>query len=488
MGANASKRKRIALLILIILAASFFRLYQIRGYAIFLGDEGRDALVVKRMIVDRDLTLLGPRTSVGDLYLGPAYYYLMTLPLWLSRLDPVGPAIMVALLGVATVFLIYLIGQALFGLSTGLVAASLYAVSQPIIEHTRFSWNPNPMPFFTGLSIYAFLRLIKNQKRIWAFILGACLGVCLQLHYLGSIFILMIILLWVFSRSQIPRRTWLLALGAFLLVLSPFILFEFRHNFVVTRSFRRFIKEDDKLGFNLGSYFKRAGFVFWRLFSHFLAVDQRWLALVLVIGAFFGFFSLVGKNKSGRRLMFIWLAVGVSGAAFYTGDIHDHYLGFLFLVPFLLTALFLERLKKTKFGFLAVLLFLGIFAKNLLNLDIFVGRAPNNQIRRAKEIGEIIAQDARGSRFNLALVSPTNDFRAMNYRYFVEINDAQPEHYDNYSELETLYVIVEQEGIPLTDMTAWEIASFGDSETIAEWQLEESGFKILKLGKRPGKK
>jgi len=99
----------------IIALASFLRLYKISDYMTFLGDEGRDMLVAKA-ILDGNLTLLGPRASAGDFFLGPIYYYMITPFLWLSRLDPVGPAIMVALFGIATVYLVYYVGKTFFSI------------------------------------------------------------------------------------------------------------------------------------------------------------------------------------------------------------------------------------------------------------------------------------------------------------------------------------------------------------------------------------
>jgi len=36
-----------------------------KDYIIFLGDQGRDVLIVKNIIVDKKFTLLGPTASVG---------------------------------------------------------------------------------------------------------------------------------------------------------------------------------------------------------------------------------------------------------------------------------------------------------------------------------------------------------------------------------------------------------------------------------------
>ena len=81
------------LLITILLIGSFLRLYKISAYMTFLGDEGRDVLVVRNLLVHFDPILIGPGTSVGNMYLGPLYYYFMAPFLLLSGFSPVGPAV-----------------------------------------------------------------------------------------------------------------------------------------------------------------------------------------------------------------------------------------------------------------------------------------------------------------------------------------------------------------------------------------------------------
>src|SRR3989344_3226639 len=139
--------KGFLLFLLIFLLGFFLRIYRIRDYITFLGDEGRDVLVVYN-ILHGDLTLLGPTASVGGFFHGPLYYYFMVPFLFLSNYDPVGPAIMIGLIGTITVLLVYLVGKRLFGAAAGLIAAFLYAISPIVIVYSRSSWNPNPMPFF----------------------------------------------------------------------------------------------------------------------------------------------------------------------------------------------------------------------------------------------------------------------------------------------------------------------------------------------------
>jgi 4-amino-4-deoxy-L-arabinose transferase-like glycosyltransferase len=105
--ANANRSEFILLLCIVSLGA-FFRLYRIGEYMTFLGDEGRDAIIVRSLLVHADPILIGPGTSIGNMYLGPLYYYLIAPFLFLFNMSPIGPSIMVAVLGIATVFLVWL--------------------------------------------------------------------------------------------------------------------------------------------------------------------------------------------------------------------------------------------------------------------------------------------------------------------------------------------------------------------------------------------
>ena len=64
---------------------------------------------MRRLLVDFDPILVGPGTSIGNMYLGPLYYYMMAPALLFANFSPVGPAIQIALLGVLTVWLIWLV-------------------------------------------------------------------------------------------------------------------------------------------------------------------------------------------------------------------------------------------------------------------------------------------------------------------------------------------------------------------------------------------
>src|SRR3989337_2451790 len=124
--------KETAILALILLLGAFLRLYKISEYMTFLGDEGRDVIIVRRLLAYGDFFLIGPGTSIGEMYLGPLYYYMMAPAHFLAGFSPVGPAIQIALLGVVTIALVYFIGQEWFGKWGAALGAFLYAISRPL--------------------------------------------------------------------------------------------------------------------------------------------------------------------------------------------------------------------------------------------------------------------------------------------------------------------------------------------------------------------
>ena len=101
------------IIIAILVIATLLRFYRLHDLTTFSGDQGYDFLKVKE-ILEGNLTLLGPKigpyNQLGNLYLGPAYYYLLAPALFLFRLDPIGSAVLTAVLSIGTIYVIYLIG------------------------------------------------------------------------------------------------------------------------------------------------------------------------------------------------------------------------------------------------------------------------------------------------------------------------------------------------------------------------------------------
>lgn len=495
------------LLSLIILIAAFFRLYRIEDYLTFLGDEGRDMLAALH-ILQGDLTFIGPRASAGDFFLGPIYYYMITPFLFIANYNPVGPAIMVALIGIATVFLVYFVSSRFFGKWSGLAAASLYAVSPLVIQYSRSSWNPNPMPFFALLSLYILYLGIKENSWKKLIAVGFLLGVAMQLHYLAT-FLAVIIGVYVLIGNVLLKNTsikkikiivlqYLEILAGFLLGFLPFIAFEIKNGFPNTQTIIGFIFKNTVEDSYQGSHAKfieivsdTAFRVTGRLLVAFPQTNKLinyseqdiyiWSIAIIILSLMLVIALIKVKDKLALALLATWLVLGVILFGLYKKQIYDYYFGFLFPLPFLLFANLTHTLSNISknnniklFGTAtACVLFTGLMAVCLVNYPF--KEPANMQKDQMKTVAEFVLEKTNNEPYNFALISSGNTDHA--YRYFFELEGNAPTTIINNSDdperesvTNQLFVVCEQDCSPLGH-GLWEIAGFGRAEIDGEWEI-----------------
>jgi len=474
----------IFILIFILLLGAFFRLYRIREYMIFLGDEGRDALIVKRIIIDHKFTLLGPITSVGSMYMGPIYYYFMVPFLWLWHFDPAGPAVMVALFSIAAIFLLYKLGSDFFHPFTGLASAFLYAISPFTISYGRSSWNPNIVPLFSLLVIYSILRSLVKHHYNWLIIAGLSLGVLFQLHYATFIFIPVVVICFLFIRSRIPLRNILYGFSAFVLSYAPFLLFELRHQFVNTKGVLRFIFEP-KNGSDTQTFFTFINAIsditvriFWRpiIIENALLTKVFILALIIVLTVAWKKLCIKRENCLSVKVLILWLGVGISLFGCYQGPIYDYYFLSFFAVPFILTGLGIfmiwQNFPMGRAIALIILVILGYF--NLKSSPLW--SEPNNLVKNTQEIARFVFEKTQARPYNFALIAGKNSDHA--YRYFLELWKRPPVIIETPANdplrntvTTQLFVVCEEKICQPLGHPLWEIAGFGRAEIDEEWQV-----------------
>ncbi len=502
LGYISSNRLELSCLLVILVVGAFFRLYKISDYMTFLGDEGRDVMVAKG-ILQGDLTLLGPRASAGDFFLGPIYYYMIAPFLLLTKLDPVGPAIMVALFGIVTVGLVYYVGKTFFGRKAGMIASSLYAISPLVVAYSRSSWNPNLMPFFSLLLLFLIIKAVKSQSIRLFVLVGFLLGIAIQLHYL-TVFLGVIVFFFVVIGEVMHKKKALimryLSHGAslfigFLVGLAPFLLFEIRHGFPNIVTIFKFIFEDNttKLYSPGQSFLGNIWDVSFRLFGRLITkfpppeqinltehLDLRIWQIATVVLAIFSIAALYrAKDKLKVLLLSLWLFFGVLLFGIYKKPIYDYYLGFMFPLPFLLVGNFLSQTSSIKrYKKLGIIIGSIVFGVILVfNLTGAPFRFPGNKQKdQAKNIAMAVLSKTNGMPYNFALLTRGNSDHV--YRYFLEVENRAPVTILNHgvdplrkSVTDQLMVVCEYQDCQPLGNSLWEIAGFGKAEITGVWEV-----------------
>lgn len=116
------------LFLLVVLLAIFFRTYDIVGRFDFAHDGDLYSWIVKDIVVDKHLRLIGQQTTAMGIFIGPLFYYMLIPFFILTRMDPIGALIPITIFGIATVISYYFVFLKLFNKTVGLIASFLYAV------------------------------------------------------------------------------------------------------------------------------------------------------------------------------------------------------------------------------------------------------------------------------------------------------------------------------------------------------------------------
>ncbi len=496
---GVSRRELISLLIILTIGA-VLRLYKIDQYMTFLGDEGRDAIIVRRLLVEGHPPLIGPGTSIGQMYLGPLYYYLMAPALLLANFSPVGPAVQIAILGVITIAFVWWVGREWFSKSAGLIAAGLFAISPTVIIYARSSWNPNIMPFFALLSIYSIWKVWKGSEFKWLVVLGIAFAFTLQSHYLGLLLAPTIFLFWFITFKNLGLiENWklkignfvknsLLGYGLFLLLMSPLLLFDMRHGWLNSQAIYKFftVRQETvsarpwnaalKIYPNLND-----------INTSLLTAKNKAAGEIVTLGLLLFTVTMIiriniVKERKQLLLLFSWIGFGLIGFGLYKQQIYDHYYGFIFVVPFLLAGLSLSKItEKGKVGKLVALVIIGVLV--WVNLSANPLRfSPNMQLARAINVAKKIEEESAGREFNLAVLAERN--YEDGYQYFlvkdnflvIDIDAQRPETITNQ-----LFVVCELPSAKCdpTHSPKAEVANFGWSKIDGQWEV--MGVTIYRL-------
>lgn len=461
---------------ILILIAAILRLYQIEGFMTFLGDQGRDAIIVKRILKLEHFPAIGAPSSVGQIYLGPFYYYLITPFLLFSNFNPVGLGIGVALLSLIGAAYGWFILHKKYGAPASIPFLFFMVFSFVLIELSRFSWNPNLLPFFTFLMLYFFYKWVQDQKIVYAVLFGAFTSFCIQLHYLSVLSFIPVFLIYFYFLFNFKKKVLFLkqsaaAFGSFIFFSSPLILFDIRHNFLNTKNFIALFTEG-KVSSDASyiSKFLEANQAF---FNHALQTDISAMAaaiLFLVLSAVG--FLIIKKTKSILiALNILSFIVFILGFSVLASARHYHYYGPIYVSFYLLLSciplLLKNKIRQYAAGILLIITFISLQIPNYY----FLYKTPRSQIGYAKEIAESFKPYIKNQPIQIVAL-PFTETDA-HFRYFLELDGYKILSNDSAEQPAELFVMCfNEKDCKPTDDPQWQIAAFQNKKLAGFWKAK----------------
>lgn len=163
--------------------------------------------------------------SFGD-YKAPVYIYLTAPIVGLFGLNPVSVRLVSVLAGIASVYLIYLLGSELKSKKLGIIAAALLAITPWHVILSRPAFEPNLALFFVLLGTYLFLKAL--QKPFYFTLCVFSFTLSLYTYHSPKIFvpIFLLGLSFIYRRQLLSKKInrWVLvSLILSIIILTPLI-------------------------------------------------------------------------------------------------------------------------------------------------------------------------------------------------------------------------------------------------------------------------
>lgn len=450
-------------LLIFILALGFFLRAQetLSGNFLFLKDQGRDMLAVKSIVIDRKPTLIGPYTGLQGVFQGPLYYYALAVPFALSGGNPTVIMWFMLLSNLAAIPIIYVVGKRLFSQNVGLFAAFLLAVSPAAVAAATFIWSPFLVLPIASAALYFLLKKSLIP-------LAVCLGLLFHFEIAFAVpFTIVVILLLRKSLSL----WFFIIIGIFL---SPLMIFDFRHDFLTTRSLLILFSGGNQ-GLGGGEVYSKI------VFDHFIRFFLNIKAAFIehkVLSEVFSFsiilsatgYTMFSKSKQIKTLLMIPVLL-FSIYLLYPFQIWDWYLVGLFPGYILLGSIFFHKFR----WFIIMMLIYFSFIK-LQTLYAYPDYGGTSKIKGKIGAIQVIYEDANGAPFSLRVFTPVVLTDAYDYLVWWYGNKT-------YGYLPTdsniMYLLIEPDpGKPWT-YKGWLETQVQVGKIIKTWELP-SGFIIQK--------
>lgn len=208
------KARKYLLLTAFLLGIFFTRFFNIEKTSRFTRDESYNLWQMKRIWVEKDLTLIGPMDpSLSVIHPSLMFYILLPFAI-VGNFTPVSPAIGTAFMSLLTAILFLFLVKKI-NKDFLILIGVLLVVWIPFVESGRWAWNPHLVPLMTTLA----LILVKHKNNLSKIFSGIFLGLSFHLHFFTAI---------ASGIFMVLKKNLLIFLG-FVLTIIPFVVFDLTH-------------------------------------------------------------------------------------------------------------------------------------------------------------------------------------------------------------------------------------------------------------------
>lgn len=488
MSLHTLKKPKLLIFLAIFIVAFFLRGQEtVFNNYLFLMDMGRDMIGVKGIIYDHHLTLIGPHTSLGGVFQGPLWYYLLSIPTFLLRGDPWGTVALMLAISLAAAVIAFFFMNKLFGFSAGIVTFLLIAISPEAVAAATYSWNPHPMWLLTTLYIF-FLFMVVSGKQKFHLLLWPTITLMSHFQTALAVFLFLATLLffliikWKFN----IKRYLIFGLLISGVLFIPQAVFDVRHDFLMTRSVISLVKGEEK-GLSVTNEVKDKKLINFhkdQYINNFKSsfLSSGYIAYFPAIAALVSLFVFMKRRRdfSKNEILFIKTTLSIAVIVYLISMFYPFPMRYWYFTGFqmfyiLPVGLILSKLWNFSLGKAAIVLFVISIVPFLFNRfnDLYIKHPQDNNFAKIKAIKsavDYIYKDAKGKEFGLLVFAPP--VYTPNYDYVIWWYGKNKYQYIPNQEKEgTFYLLMEPDPYKPFSYKGWMETVVKTGETIKQVKL-----------------
>lgn len=228
MSVKTSSYKKIFVIALFSIALLITRYVNLDKTARFTQDESSDLARMHQYYKQKKITLVGPISNDNSKVFSSLTYYMVMPFAAAADFVPVGPVYGMAFYGVITAFLLVAIVYKVRKEWT-IPAMVFVTLWYPLVEMSRWAWNPHLVVFWAALGTFAYVYRAKYPALAYL-VTGFSYALLFHHHYLALLATGPIILYLCFELLKKKEyRNILLLTGAYIAPHLVFVLFDLRH-------------------------------------------------------------------------------------------------------------------------------------------------------------------------------------------------------------------------------------------------------------------
>ncbi len=227
---------KLVIILVFVFSIFFASWYVLHGDITFGADQARDFHIL-REIDEKKIILIGPRAS-GNLFHGPGWPYLNYPFFVLGNGDPVAVGWGWVFFTLVSGVIAFYVGKNLFGKVTGYLYSSMIVLYAAF--HARGMINPHGVMILIPLFFFSFIKYIKTLKLKYLILHIIIGGLMVQIELMAVPLLTLSFGAIIIKQIKEKKIRHLPFFLIFALILSNFLIFDLRHDFLLSERFLEF--------------------------------------------------------------------------------------------------------------------------------------------------------------------------------------------------------------------------------------------------------